>query len=377
LFAGHHQPHLPSDLGFYDLRIREVRLEQERLAKHYGIDGFCYYYYWFSGKRLLERPLDDKLNDGKADMPFCLCWCNENWTRRWNGDEQDVLMAQHYDPEDAMAFIDDLHPYITDPRYLKVGDKPLILVYRPQLIPDVRQVLGVWRSRCRELGVGEIHLCAALTHGNLEFSEFGFDSGVEFPPHNRQYTGAYCVNSQINYYEPFLGCSFLYHELAGSYLEMDYGGSLVFRGVFPTWDNTARSGSRAVMVVNGTPENYEYWLAESIKRTARDSNSGEGFVFINAWNEWAEGCHLEPDQANGRRFLEATQRAKNGQSVLSGFTDSALPGDSRKRLFVSALGKLIQHHFFLLLRKNHDRLKVFLYRNPRIKKLLKKLFFWV
>ena len=184
LFQGHLQPHLPSDFGFYDLRVRETRREQIETAKQYGIDGFCYYYYWFSGNRILNRPFDDMLADPESDMPFCLCWANENWTRRWDAAEHEVLIAQKYLPEDDMNFIKALVPIFEDKRYIRVDGKPYLIVYRPQHIPDAPHTVRIWREYCRSIGLGEIHLCAALTHGNEDYAKFDFDSGVEFPPHN-------------------------------------------------------------------------------------------------------------------------------------------------------------------------------------------------
>lgn len=317
LFSGHYQPHLPSDFGFYDLRLREVRHEQIALAKQSGIDGFCYHYYWFSGKRLLKHPVDDMLADAKSDMPFCLCWANENWTRRWDATEHEVLIAQNYSPSDHLNFIRGLVPFFEDKRYIHVNGAPFLIVYRPQHMPDPRRAVEVWREYCMKIGIGEIHLCAALTHGNFDYMQFDFDSGVEFPPHNLQ--GINSRNECIAFCGQFQGVTIKYDEVAQLYLERKYDSENVFRGVFPSWDNTARVGSRGMVVLNGTPENYEYWLAESIRRTKADFPGQERFVFVNAWNEWAEGCHLEPDHKYGRRFLEATLRAKTGGGGIAIF----------------------------------------------------------
>ncbi len=323
LFSGHYQPHLPSDFGFYDLRLREVRHEQIALAKQFGIDGFCYHYYWFSGKRLLEHPVEDMLADAKSDMPFCLCWANENWTRRWDAAEHEVLIAQNYLPSDHLDFIRSLIPFFEDKRYIHLNGAPFLIVYRPQHIPDPRRAVEIWREYCMKTGIGEIHLCAALTHGNFDYEQFDFDSGVEFPPHNLQ--GISGSNEYIAFYEQFEGYTIKYDEVAQLYLERKYEWENVFRGVFPSWDNTARVGPRGLVILNGTPENYEYWLAESIRKTKKDF-PGEGrFVFVNAWNEWAEGCHLEPDHKYGRQFLDATLRARTGESKLQSFAHTELP----------------------------------------------------
>jgi lipopolysaccharide biosynthesis protein len=148
-FENHYQPHLPADFGFYDLRVRETRREQIKIAKEYGIDGFCYHYYWFSGKRMLHQPLDDMLADPASDMPFCLCWANENWTRRWDAAEHEVLIAQQYLPDDDLNFIQSLLPIFADPRYIRLEGRPFLIVYRPQHLPDARKTAGIWREYCR------------------------------------------------------------------------------------------------------------------------------------------------------------------------------------------------------------------------------------
>lgn len=377
LFPGHHQPQLPTDLGFYDLRLREVRREQIRLAKSYGIDAFCYHYYWFSGKRLLEAPLEDMLKDPESDMPFCLCWANENWSRRWNGGEQDVLIEQKYRSEDAQEFIRDVTRYLSDARYLRVDGKPLLIVYRAQEIPDVHAAVNVWRKHCRAVGIGEIHLCAALTFGNFNYSQFGFDSGVEFPPHNRTLLGVNCINGKVRFHRAFKGCAMMFHELASAYLNRNHDGQNIFRGVLPSWDNTARSQERALFFLNGTPRNYEFWLSQTIRLTRRRYPNSDRLVFINAWNEWAEGCHLEPDRKFNRDFLEATLRAKKGRTMLTGFPDIDVPEEATVNLrsFFGDLKEVIQRHAFLLLRRGYNVLEKMLARTPRLKRLLKGALF--
>ena len=322
LFHGHYQAHLPADLGFYDLRVREVRHEQIALARQYGIDGFCYHYYWFSGARILNRPLDDMMSDPSSDMPFCLCWANENWTRRWDGADDEILIGQKHLPTDDMDFIKSVTPFLNDTRYIRHNGAPFLIVYEPQRLPDPRKSARVWREHCQSVGVGEIHLCAALTNDNEDYARFGFDSGIQFPPHNHNCEN---VNDRLEFYTPFHGNVVEYETLAESYLGREYPHSNVFRTVVPSWDQTPRVGSRAFITLNGTPSNYEYWLAESIRRTSQEFPGEERFVFINAWNEWAEGCHLEPDRRFGRGFLEATFRAKMDQSGKVSFENAGLP----------------------------------------------------
>jgi lipopolysaccharide biosynthesis protein len=344
LFDGHQQPHLPSDFGFYDLRVRETRREQIDMAKQYGIDGFCYHYYWFSGKRILNLPLDDMLADPESDMPFCLCWANENWTRRWDAAEHEVLIAQQYLPDDDLNFIKSLTPFFEDQRYIRVDGKPYLIVYRPQHLPDAQKTVGIWRDYCRSVGLGEIHVCAALTHGNQDYTQFGFDSGVEFPPHNLPPVN---VNDKIEFFEPFRGNIIQYAGTAQAYLDRDYGaGARVFKTVFPSWDNTARTKERALVVLNGTPENYEFWLASTIEKV-KQAETQESLIFVNAWNEWAEGCHLEPDRWFGHGFLQATLNAKNGLRRFSTFPQVDLPHKEDETLhqtFWKDLTHLVHYH---------------------------------
>ena len=366
LFPGHYQPHLPTDLGFYDLRLRATRREQIRIAKDYGIDGFCYHYYWFSGTRLLNEPLDDMLADPGSDMPFCLCWANENWTRRWNAAEHDVLIAQRYLPSDDLNFIDSLLDFFRDRRYIRIDGKPFLIVYRPQHLPDARKTAAIWRQRCVDEGIGEIHLCAALTHGNEDYEQFGFDSGVEFPPHN---AGCTNVAHQFSFHSPFRGSAVEFTEIAGTFLERRHKQENVFRCVFPSWDNTARTGDRATFVLNACPENYEYWLVESIRRTRDDFPNQDRFVFINAWNEWAEGCHLEPDRKHGRQYLEATLAAKKGLSKVSGFlTFQPNPRDrTPQRTLFSDLRQVGFYHGYRLAGRLAGQLK----RHPRLRRFVR------
>ena len=364
LFDGHYQPHLPTELGFYDLRVRQTRHEQIRLAKEYGIDGFCYHYYWFSGKRLLHQPVDDMLVDPDSQMPFCFCWANENWTRRWDAADHEVLIAQQYRPEDDLAFIQDLTAVFRDPRYIRVDGKPILIVYRVQHLPNAPRTAQIWRDHCREVGIGDIHLCAALTHGNEDYRQFGFDSGVEFPPHNLRDAS---VNPEIRFYKPFKGYVLQFATIARSYLQRDYAGARVFKTVFPSWDNTARTADRAVVVLNGSPENYEYWLSETIDKSLQ-SQSPQALVFINAWNEWAEGCHLEPDRRYGRAFLEATLSAKLGKKNFSAFRHTALPAvpEAPPRHFWPELRAVLGFHLW----RRAGNLRLAVNRRPWVRALL-------
>jgi lipopolysaccharide biosynthesis protein len=342
LFKDHLQPHLPTDFGFYDLRVRETRRDQIKTAKAYGVDGFCYHYYWFSGKRILNTPLDDMLADEKSDMPFCLCWANENWTRRWDAADHEVLIAQEYLQDDDVNFIKSLIPFFNDARYIRVDNKPYLIVYRPQHLPNAHKTTQAWRSYCRSIGVGEIHICAALTHGNEDYRQFGFDSGVEFPPHNLRCGN---VNEKVAFFESFRGNLIDYKDIAQSYIDRTYDGH-VAKTVFPSWDNTARTKDRALVVLNGVPDNYEYWLSSTIDLVKR-SVEKDRLIFINAWNEWAEGCHLEPDRQFGHGFLQATLNAKSGLRRFSTFPATGVEHQSSEtplRTLWNDVSEIIRYH---------------------------------
>jgi len=339
LFIGHYQPHLPADFGFYDLRVQEVRREQAVMAKSYGIDAFCYHFYWFSGKRLMERPLDEMLADKEIDMPFCLCWANENWTRRWDASEHEILIAQDYLPNDPVDSIKAMEPYLRDARYLTQDGKKLIVVYRPQHLPDSTAWTDAWRKYAKDAGLGDLYLVCALTHGNWEYAKYGFDGGVEFPPHNVGSAHSTESMSQLGFTSNFAGICVDFSAVAESYLNrVRSEASNVFRTVYPSWDNTARRKHLALITLNGVPDNYEHWLDRSIKQTETDFPGAERLVFINAWNEWAEGCHLEPDLKHGHAFLQATKNAKNG-SALNGWSSRGIAaecGPSAQKKFISS-----------------------------------------
>jgi len=198
-FVGHEQPHLPADLGFYDLRLKEARAAQAELAKAYGIHGFCYYYYWFGGKRLLQRPIEAMLNDGEPNLPFCLFWAHENWTRRWDGAEHQVLMAQQHSPEDDIAFIHSLFPYFSNDRYIRVDGRLLLLVYRISLFPTPKETVARWRAEALKHGFGELHIAIVQSFDIQSPVEYDCDSAVEFPPHGMRWTPA---NDQVQVVNP-------------------------------------------------------------------------------------------------------------------------------------------------------------------------------
>lgn len=316
-FVGHYQPRLPADLGFYDLRLSEIMQQQANLARRYGIHGFCFYYYWFGGKRLLEQPIEQMLTSGKPDMPFCLCWANENWTRRWDGQDHDILMAQSHSPEDDEAVINDLIRYFRDPRYIRIDGRPMILVYRATLFPDFSATVARWRAVCKQQEIGEIYVAVVesmeLTHANIHPSEFGCDAAVEFPPQGmaeQSTPSGEIINSE------FAGSVADYRDIAVRYATRDFPGYTRFKGVMPGWDNTARRQNNSFCFEHATPGTFQAWLEEIILQTRQQHCGDERLVFVNAWNEWAEGAYLEPDRRFGHTYLEAVKNATEAAKLL-------------------------------------------------------------
>ena len=315
LFSGHYQPHLPSDFGFYDLRVPEVRQGQADLAKEYGIYGFCYYHYWFNGRRILERPFNEVLTSGKPDLPFCLCWANENWTRLWDGKADYILLKQEYSSEDDLRHIKSLLPALRDERYIRINGKPLLLIYRTELLPNPARTAEIWREAATREGVGDLYLGRVEScRAGIDPKSIGFDAAVEFAPDwrtiwahkNNSYIGAYlekltAVCKQYRLFE--------YASLAEAMLKKEEPRYTWLRAVTPSWDNSARRRKHAIIFHKSTPDVYERWLRAIIAQTISRCEGDERIVFINAWNEWAEGNHIEPDQQWGHLYLEATHRA--------------------------------------------------------------------
>jgi lipopolysaccharide biosynthesis protein len=325
-FPGHYQPHLPADLGFYDLGLPEARAAQAELAASYGIHGFCYYHYWFNGRRVLERPVNEIWKSGEPVFPFCLCWANENWTRRWDGLNEEVLLEQRYGPTDDLAHIRSLIPFFLDRRYIRVMDRPLFLVYRSKQLPEPGKTTELWRREAERAGLKGLFLVRVESFDDEcgDPRKIGFDSSLEFQPRwallsdLRIHRRKWWHRRRLGTAEHGLLDNYVYDykEFARIALAADAPMYPQIPCVFPGWDNSPRRKNGATIFVNSKPEDYEQWLSEVVDRLraciGSRGNSGsvhESLVFINAWNEWAEGNHLEPCQKWGRKYLEATLRA--------------------------------------------------------------------
>ena len=330
LFPGHYQPHLPADLGFYDLRLPEARAAQAELASAYGVYGFCYFRYWFNGRQVLERPVNEILSSGEPDFPFCLCWANENWTRRWDGRNDEVLLAQRYTSDDDLAHIRSLIPFFLDRRYILIKDRPFFAIYRASKLPEPQRTADVWRREAERAGLKGLFLVCVESHGEAgDPRDIGFDYSLEFHPNWRPILASRILRrkwwhrrklrtAERIFYDDLI-CD--YEEMVKSALTEPVPEYPRIPCVCPSWDNSARRKSGAVILANSTPEFYERWLRDVVSRQAAriavDENSvisPESLLFINAWNEWAEGNHLEPCQKWGRAYLEATRRALGASS---------------------------------------------------------------
>jgi hypothetical protein len=299
-FPGHYQPHVPGELGYYDLRVPEIREAQAALAAAYGVSGFVYYHYWFHGRRLLERPFDEVLASGSPDFPFALCWANEEWSRNWDGTGQ-LLIPQEFSDEDDLAHIRWLANAFADDRYITIDGRPLMLIYRPKLLPNAKRTAEIWRTEAQRLGFPDIYLCWVESWGPPRGGPeaYGMDAAVGFMPLARD-----------RVYEPYEGTRghriLDYQSAFEATLKRAAPKWKRFPSVMVGWDNSARRPQGATIFTGSTPEAYERWLrltADSVSEVRAEEN----YLFIVAWNEWAEGNHLEPDQRYGRAYLEATK----------------------------------------------------------------------
>lgn len=317
LFPGHYQPHLPADLGFYDLRVPEVREQQAKMAKDAGIFGFCYYHYWFNGKLLMERPLKDVLESGKPDFPFMICWANENWTRAWDGGETQIIMKQEYTTEDARNHIKWLMPYLKDPRYIRIENKPVIAIYRSTIIPNVESMLRIWREEALKEDI-ELYICRFESHGitGKDHLKPGFDAAIDFQPLGKPVEEYYRTRIGARIYRKINKVIFKnkyprlinYKRYVQFIFKQPFPDYKQYPCVTPMWDNTSRRKKNIITFTKSSPLLYGKWLSKVLRDFIPFSKE-ENLVFINAWNEWAEGNHLEPDRKWGISYIEETKKA--------------------------------------------------------------------
>jgi hypothetical protein len=315
-FWGHYQPHVPHpDIGYYDLTDPSVMEKQAQMARQFGIHGFCFYYYWFNGRRLLEMPTDRLLASGKPDFPFCFCWANENWTRRWDGQEHEVLIGQEHSYDSDEQFVRDILPALRDQRYIRINGRPLLAVYRPGLLPDPKATFSHWREVCRGEGLGEIYLVGFKAFGFRNPEPFGMDAAAEFTTHHREV--AKSDRCEFPVFNDFDGAIYDYRKVSENMLNHPTGNFTLFRQVMPSWDNTARRQEHGLIFAHSNPQLYCRWLRRAVLQTRRHANPDERLIFINSWNEWAEGAHLEPDERFGYAWLNATRLALECAEVFA------------------------------------------------------------
>jgi len=272
-FPGHYQPHLPGELGFYDLRIEDVHFRQIELAKQFGLYGFAYYHYWFNGKRLMEMPVDRFLNNKKMDFPFLLIWANENWTRRWDGLDNDILIAQNHSPESDKAFIKDLEPYLRDERYIRLGDRPIIIVYRTDILPEPIATAERWREFCLKNHLGDPYLIAAQTFGLSDPRTVGFDAAMQFPPHNEWHSGDLMIQASTELANPDYSSYIFSYPKMVEHQENQIKATTpypLYKTVFPSWDSEPRKPGRGTIYAYSSPSLYRRWLQTACDWTIKN-----------------------------------------------------------------------------------------------------------
>ena len=301
-FPGHYQPHEPHpSIGWYDLRDRAFLRRQHAMAARYGIHGFCYYFYWFNDHTLLETPLQRIRDDASITLPFCLCWANEAWTRAWYGQSKQVLLANEYTQDTMRGFLQAVLPYLQHQRCIRVDNRPLLLVYRPEDIPQCAEWANMWRDMAQQAGLPGLYLASveALSMGT-EPQEYGFDAAVSFAPNWS------CIH-RTNIADSSQKCCD-YPATAAAMLHRPPAGYTRYPAVFPSWDNTPRYRENSLAFLNASPGAFRRVLEAAIEEMQR-MPLPEPLLFINAWNEWGEGCHLEPDKKYGFAWLEALEAA--------------------------------------------------------------------
>jgi hypothetical protein len=303
-FKGHYQPHIPGELGYYNLLDIHVQEQQVRLAKNYGIGGFCFHFYWFNGVRLLEKPIENYLSNPQLDLPFCISWANENWTRRWDGRDNEILIGQKHSPEDDIDFISHVSKYMQDKRYIRIDGKPLLLIYRSELLPSALETAQRWRKWCIRNGTGEIYLVNVQSFLRTNPLVFGFDAAVEFPPNNFNPLNVTHLIKPDS--KNFKGTIFDLRSVKKFSDNSSLPDYKLFRCVCPSWDNTPRRKNESIIYINNQVEDFKEWIYKvSMDTCKKYKNQNERLVFVNAWNEWAESAYLEPDQKYGYAYLQS------------------------------------------------------------------------
>lgn len=314
-YLGHDQPRLPDELGYYDLRIRENMERQIELAKQYGIYGFCFYHYWFDGKRILEKPLNMFLEDRSLDFPFCYCWANHNWYKKFQGTSDEVLIEMPKEKAAYKRYIDAVLPDMKDERYYKIKNCPVLIVYRPIDIPSTKDVLYHWRSRAIDFGFDGLYIIAVHeTANNEDYRKRGFDASCDFHPTTMFNIMSDVIADVDLVNTAFDGAVYDYQKIVEKKIYMGYRAPKLYRSIMTFWDNTARKNSRATIFANPSVDAYKKWVIDIINYN-READLDDNIAFINAWNEWGEGAYLEPDKRYGYALLNKTREAIEEQRM--------------------------------------------------------------
>ncbi len=308
-FRGHYQPRVPRDLGFYTLDNNGPMQRQIQMAKQGGVHGFVFYYYWFNGQRLMDAPVDRFLADRSLDMPFALMWANENWTRRWDGAESEVLISQDYREDDDERMAAEFARHFQDPRYIRLQGRPLLMVYRPGIIPNAAETIARWRTLFRDRFGEDPILVMAQSFTDTDPRAYGLDGAIEFPPHKltQELPPA---NAEFELLDTdFTGKIYRYDTVVETSLNEAAPDFPLIKTAVPSWDNDARRQGNGLVITDSTPAKYEAWLGKLAERAREKPFFGEPIICVNAWNEWCEGAYLEPDLHYGAAYLNATARA--------------------------------------------------------------------
>lgn len=319
-FKGHYQPRIPLNRNYYSLETDDEMIKQAKMATDYGIYGFCYYHYWFGkNKQLLEKPVDNMLNDESVNIPFCLCWANENWSRNWDGGNKEVIMAQDYGDEESWHnHIEYLVRFFRDKRYIRIENKPVFIIYKPELIECYDEMIAYWNEYLKENGENSLYIISQYPQIFREdYKKFNLDAMIKFEP---AYTNLHFLyDSRIRHLWWIIkmrifkwkGITVRNYKKTWEYIvnESKKGENLI-PGAFVDWDNTPRN-QKGTLFIGASPKIFKKYFSELVRQVINNEYNTE-YIFINAWNEWGEGAYLEPDEKNGYAYLEAVKESLNG-----------------------------------------------------------------
>lgn len=323
----HYQPHIPLNNNYYDLKEDFTLVSQAEVAKKFGLTGFCFYHYWFNGKKLLEKPIENLLQTDSFPIDFMLCWANENWTRRWDGKNKEILVGINYSSYKFVEHCEYIGKFFSHKNYLRVNNMPVYMIYKASEIPKLSEFIEKIRENLKKLGFSQILIlaCSQGGYNDRYFILSGIDKIVDFLPNGFRINNNFTKEIDL-LFQIFLGYrKYLIHKIlpkfaANIFLNYKKLFDLIinrplkdnhYPSLFPSWDNTARRGFNSMIIQNKDSDLFYSYLFKFIDKLKKRQNSisQDEIIFINAWNEWAEGCHLEPDEEIGWGFLEATKKA--------------------------------------------------------------------